>query len=535
MVQSIRWGIPGQPVLVQLANTVPGRRYKMQVIIAEGGDYNRRFDVLIDGALVADDINPSTLQGIPMSSYSAGAVVHEFTATGSNVTLALDGANVAAPAADVNPILNAVTLEEIPTAALAPVLPPSGTHTGSFVVTLPPPSQGAAIRYTTDGSQPTTTHGTLYTAPFTLHTTTTVRAISYGGGWLTSAESSATYTLRNGLENWRAIHGLATDGSQDLGNPSGDGVASLLKYAFNLAPAAGNLLNPALGTLAPGGNAGLPRITVDSTPQLTVTFVRRKASTNPGVSYHVDVTGNLQNWSALDLSTATLESIDSQWERVTITDPTSGTGRFARVRVETLAPFSSDFASGPGNATLLGSSAWSNGEIVLTEAIGGQMGSIVLNDLKTTPALNGFTARFNLNIGPNGQVTPADGVSFSVGNLGTGAWGETGPATNQNLTVGFDTYNNGPASQNIGIHLWVNGTNIAINPTNPFTNGATVPVEISHDLATGITVKFNHTIIFSQVPTPGFTYPENGRFGFGARTGGAVERAIIDNVVITPL
>lgn len=532
--QSIRWGVPGQPVTVQLANTVPGRQYKMQVLFAEGGDSNRRFDVLIDGTLVADDLNPSTLQGIPMSNYSAGAVIHEFTATGSTVTLALDGANVADPAADKNPILSGLTLEEIPTPALAPVLPPSGTHTGSFVVTLETTSEGAAIRYTTDGSQPTDTHGTLYTAPVTLHTTTTVRAISYGGGWLTSAESSATYTLRNGLENWRAIHGLATDGSQDFGNPSGDGVANLLKYAFNLAPAAGNLLNPALGTLAPGGNAGLPRITADSTPQLTVTFVRRKASTNPGVSYHVDVTGNLQNWSALDLSTATRESIDTQWERVTITDPTPGTGRFARVRVETLAPFSSDFASGLGNATLRGNSAWSNGEIVLTEAVGGQMGSIVFNDLTTSPALHGFTARFNLNIGPNGQVTPADGVSFSVGNLGTGVWGESGPATAQNLTVGFDTFNNGPATANIGIHLWVNGTHIAVNPTNPFTNGSTVPVEISHDLASGITVKFNHTIIFSQVPTPGFTYPENGRFGFGARTGGAVERAVIDDVVITP-
>ncbi|MCU0797137.1 MAG: chitobiase/beta-hexosaminidase C-terminal domain-containing protein [Akkermansiaceae bacterium] len=527
VVQSIRWGFPSQPVQVELANTVPGRRYKMQVIIAEGGDYNRRFDVLIDGSLVADDINPSTLQGIPISTYSAGAVVHEFTANGSSVTLTLDGSNVTTPSVDNNPILNAVTLEEIPTPALAPVVPPSGTHTGSLMVTLETPSQGAAIRYTTDGSQPTTTHGTLYTAPFTLHTTTTVRAIAFGGGWLPSEESSATYTLQNGLENWRSLEGLAADGSQDLAEPYNDGIPNLLKYAFNMNLTAGN-------TLAPGGNSGLPLITVNSTPQLSITFIRRKASTNPGVSYHVDATGNLENWSPLDLSTATLQSIDSQWERVTVTDPTSGEKRFARVRIETLSALSNNFATGRGNATLRGGATWSNGEIVLTEAIGGQGGSIVLDDLTTTPALNGFTARFDLNIGPPGQVSPADGVSFSVGNLGTSAWGENGPATNPNLTVGFDTYNNGPASQNIGIHLWVNGTNIAINPTNPFTNGATVPVEISHDLTNGITVKFNHAIIFSQVPTPGFSYPENGRFGFGARTGGAVQRTVIDNVVITP-
>lgn len=527
VVKSIRWGFPGQPVIVQLANTVPGRRYKMQVILAEGGDYNRRFDVLINGSLVADDINPSALQGIPLSTYSAGAVVHEFTANSSTVTLTLDGANVTTPSVDNNPILNAVTLEEIPTPALAPTLPLAGNYTGSLLVSLETPSQGAAIRYTTDGSQPTETHGTLYTAPFTLHTTTTVRAISYAGGWLTSSESSATYTLQSGLENWRTLQGLAADGSQDLAQAANDGVPNLLKYAFNLPLTARN-------TLAPGGNAGLPLITADSTPRLSITFVRRKASTNPGISYHVDTTGNLGDWSTLDLSSATIQSIDTNWERVTVTDPSTGGKRFARVRVEGLTATSNNFASGPGNATLRGSTAWSNGEIILTEALGGQGGSIVLNDLTTTPALNGFTARFNLNIGPNGQINPADGVSFSVGDLGTGTWGETGPATARNLTVGFDTYNNGPATQNIGIHLWVNGTNIAINPTNPFTNGATVPVEISHDLASGITVKFNHVIIFSQVPTPGFTYPENGRFGFGARTGGAVERVVIDDVIITP-
>ena len=85
-----------------------------------------------------------------------------------------------------------------------------------------------------------------------------------------------------------------------------------------------------------------------------------------------------------------------------------------------------------------------------------------------------------------------------------------------------------------GIHLWVNGTHVAANATNPFTNGVTVPVEISYDTATGITVRFNGATIFTNLATPGFTVPANGRFGLGARTGGSTERAIVDDIEITP-
>jgi len=224
--------------------------------------------------------------------------------------------------------------EMVPTVpAISPsISPASGTYQLRADVILSTTSAGALIRYTTDGSQPSETHGTLYTSPFTLYSNTNVRAVAFGGGWLPSQESSATYTIQNGLEIWRALQGLAADGSQDLAQPYNDGIPNLLKYAFNMALTASN-------TLTPGGNAGLPFITTDSTPRLTITFVRRKDSNNPGIAYHVEVTGNLQNWTDLDLSAATIESIDSQWERVTIVDPVSGGKRFARVRVaKTLAP-----------------------------------------------------------------------------------------------------------------------------------------------------------------------------------------------------
>lgn len=49
--------------------------------------------------------------------------------------------------------------------------------------------------------------------------------------------SKLIYTISSApLPNWRTLHNLPADGSQDLGNPSGDGIPNLLKYAFNLAP-----------------------------------------------------------------------------------------------------------------------------------------------------------------------------------------------------------------------------------------------------------------------------------------------------------
>ncbi len=53
--------------------------------------------------------------------------------------------------------------------------------------------EGAAVRYTLDGSEPTATTGTLYTEPFTISNTTTVKAIAYTETAI-SEVTTATYT-----------------------------------------------------------------------------------------------------------------------------------------------------------------------------------------------------------------------------------------------------------------------------------------------------------------------------------------------------
>ena len=130
------------------------------------------------------------------------------------------------------------------------------------------------------------------------------------------------------LAFWRQLQGLAADGSQDLANPSGDGISNLLKYAFNMAPNAGDLANVNVTILAQNGSSGLPFIRVDSNGRLVIDFVRRKASSNPGIAYSVETGSDLVSLSPLDLSTATIVSIDSTFERVSVTDPMIASNRF---------------------------------------------------------------------------------------------------------------------------------------------------------------------------------------------------------------
>ena len=73
--------------------------------------------------------------------------------------------------------------------------PAPGTYASAQSVTLSTSTSGATIRYTTDGSTPTTTTGTVYTVPIAVSSTTTIRAIAYQTGWTSSSVASAAYTI----------------------------------------------------------------------------------------------------------------------------------------------------------------------------------------------------------------------------------------------------------------------------------------------------------------------------------------------------
>ncbi len=82
----------------------------------------------------------------------------------------------------------------VPVTATPTFSPASGTSFASTLsVSIADTTAGAAIYYTTDGTTPTT-GSQLYSAPFTISASTTVKAIATAGGFAQSAVGSASYT-----------------------------------------------------------------------------------------------------------------------------------------------------------------------------------------------------------------------------------------------------------------------------------------------------------------------------------------------------
>ena len=72
--------------------------------------------------------------------------------------------------------------------------PGGGTYTMPVSVGISTTTSGATIRYTTNGSTPSQTTGTVYTGSITVYSTSTIKAIAYESGWADSTVSSATFS-----------------------------------------------------------------------------------------------------------------------------------------------------------------------------------------------------------------------------------------------------------------------------------------------------------------------------------------------------
>jgi hypothetical protein len=82
--------------------------------------------------------------------------------------------------------------------SLSPLVRFPLNETSGPTVAISAATSGASIRYTTDGSTPTSTSGTLYTSPLTISATTTLKAIAYKSGMNDSAVSTGVYTISDG-------------------------------------------------------------------------------------------------------------------------------------------------------------------------------------------------------------------------------------------------------------------------------------------------------------------------------------------------
>jgi len=170
----------------------------------------------------------------------------------------------------------------------------------------------------------------------------TVYYIERTTGWESTLAGRPTSPLSATLNYFHLAQGLSPDGSDDFLIPAKDEVPNLHKYAFNMignGPGQAAALDiPNTQRMTSSGSAGLPlpEFQESDETRLKWTYIRRKASTSPGITYHVEFTDNLAtpSWATNPSATESVTSIDANFERVTLTDSTADAPmRFSRVRV----------------------------------------------------------------------------------------------------------------------------------------------------------------------------------------------------------
>jgi hypothetical protein len=176
-----------------------------------------------------------------------------------------------------------------------------------------------------------------------------------------------------------------------------------------------------------------------------------------------------------------------------------------------------------------------------------------INSSITIPAMAnsslGWTATFSYTMSDAaGGLQPADGWSFNYGNIPLGGLSAGGPEEGwapgtgvDYVTACVDTWQNGnPDSPDvtIGTNLGSINTVLADQDGTILNDGQAISgtVSITYNPATGlsfVTTGQNNNAAFANIALPGFIASDAFTFGLAARTGGATQDFLIDNLVIT--
>jgi cytochrome c peroxidase len=170
---------------------VPAGTYSIQ--LAYKSNNNRGIATFqVNGAAVGGTLD----QYASSSSYPTVTIGTVTFATTGNHTFRMTVSGKASASSSYTLSADKITLVAASAAVATPTFSPGGgTFTSAQSVTISSTTSGAAIRYTTDGSTPSATVGTVYSGPVTVSATTTLRAIAYASGMTDSNVASATYTI----------------------------------------------------------------------------------------------------------------------------------------------------------------------------------------------------------------------------------------------------------------------------------------------------------------------------------------------------
>ncbi len=228
-------------------------------------------------------------------------------------------------------------------------------------------------------------------------------------------------------QQWAVAVPLVGADALTWATPQGDGVANLLKYAFNLNGAASDVRQLTPGT----GSAGLPAISLAGsgpTSKLIVEFLRRR---NSGLVYTPQRSATLAAFTPLT-GTPSVSTIDGTWERVVVEEPlgiTSPEKLFASVKVE--LPTEADGSGFTLTPTVATISAYGNAMLTITLDAPAQFDTTI-NLANSAPSLGILPGSVTVLTGQSSAT-----FTFSaVGSAGEAAvTASLGPASHQTIVT----------------------------------------------------------------------------------------------------
>ena len=206
------------------------------------------------------------------------------------------------------------------------------------------------------------------------------------------------------------------------------------------------------------------------------------------------------------------------------------------------AAYNFDNGNTPGGTNVYGTAqaqatggASNSGHLRLTEAVGGQAGTWIVNDQNGGLPVGSIDVAFKLLMTPNDGEVPADGFGFHwAPDLPLSGFPVAEEPVGNGLSVGFDVYNNGGGEAPALDVFWrgtrLGGTMVPGELLN--TAGQFSDVQIRLSAFGLVDVSFNGVVLVYQLQIPGWTAFSGANYGFAARTGGAFQVHSIDNVQI---
>ncbi len=172
---------------VASASFVIGTNTAAPVISPAGGTFSAAQSVTITDATSGASIYYTTDGSQPSSASTPYSAPIAVSATETINAIAIASGNTSS-------VTTATFTINIAAAALPTFSPAAGTYTSAQTVSLGDTTPGAAIYYTVDGSQPTTS-SPQYSGPITVSASETIKAIATAAGFGSSAVASAAYTI----------------------------------------------------------------------------------------------------------------------------------------------------------------------------------------------------------------------------------------------------------------------------------------------------------------------------------------------------